>query len=319
MTVVAEAPMSRDEWLSARRKTITATDIAAILGVHPYRTPHQVYLDKHGLEPEIQENGPMRWGSLIEPLIAQEFTRETGLATVQAGFTVCPTCEYFGATPDYLIGDDALLECKTAGQWPGKNFGQEGTDEIPDHYLCQVMWQLMVTGRSVGYLAVLIGGQRFRTFTIERDDELVRRMVFHAHRFWNEYVIAENPPPLSGHLPDTQAVNARFEETTDTVVRATSEIESLIVELGEALEAERQAKLAVQERKNRIAAFLADNQAQVLMTDAGNFTWKPSRRSTTDWQAVAAEIGIPGDVIAKHTEVKFTQPVLRTPFRTDKA
>src|SRR3990167_94652 len=112
-----------------------------------------------------------------------------------------------------------------AGFHAGLNFGPSGTDSIPDHYLCQVMWQLFVTGRTKWYLAVLVNGNSLKQYSGERDDNLIRRMAFHANKFWNEYVVVQNPPPLTGADPDSERVKKENPLATDAVLRATVEIE----------------------------------------------------------------------------------------------
>ena len=50
--------------------------------------------------------------------------------------------------------------------------GEPGTDEIPDYYMTQVQHYLAVTGVKTADVAVLIGGNDFRIYTIEADEEL---------------------------------------------------------------------------------------------------------------------------------------------------
>ncbi|MDP3766551.1 MAG: YqaJ viral recombinase family protein, partial [Dehalococcoidia bacterium] len=66
-------------WLAARRAGIGGTDAAAILGLSPFRTPLDVYLDKTGAaQDERTETQPMRWGKALEPVIAEAVEERIG-------------------------------------------------------------------------------------------------------------------------------------------------------------------------------------------------------------------------------------------------
>ena len=47
-TVVTTAAQGSDEWLDARRNGIGGSDVAAVLGANPWRTPLEVWLSKTG-------------------------------------------------------------------------------------------------------------------------------------------------------------------------------------------------------------------------------------------------------------------------------
>ena len=60
---------SREEWLEKRKQDITASTAGALLGLHPYCTPLQLYLDKTGIAPmDNRDNPAMRRGRLLEPV-----------------------------------------------------------------------------------------------------------------------------------------------------------------------------------------------------------------------------------------------------------
>ena len=94
-----------------------------------------------------------------------------------------------------VVGENAVLECKTANQFLAKEWESE---EIPASYLLQVQHYLEVTGAEKGYIAVLIGGQRFVWKEIPRDDELIRIIVQIEKDFWMEHVEKRIPPALDG-------------------------------------------------------------------------------------------------------------------------
>lgn len=61
------------EQLAKRRTGITSTDIAAICGLNPYKSPMAVYLDKIGKPLEVEQTEGMFWGLALEPLLLQRY------------------------------------------------------------------------------------------------------------------------------------------------------------------------------------------------------------------------------------------------------
>lgn len=315
--------MSREEWLEARRKVVTATDIAAILGVHPYKSAHQVYLDKHGLLPEIDDNEPMWWGRELESKIGDWFTQQTGNQLIKAEFAVDPDEAIFGCTPDYYIEPGGILECKVAGEGAARNFGASETDEVPDHYLCQVMWQMAVTRRKEGRLAVLLPSLRMRTYTFAWDEQLIQHMRFQARKFWHEYVKAELAPPLSGTRSDSEYINDKFKiAEPGKMIVAGYDQDEIAKELAVAIAANNTAEQEVERLKNELKSFMGD--AETLETTSGKFSWKaPS--GYPKYKEVLADIvshyEVDAEILASAKARHMTASERRflTPFRSNKA
>jgi len=180
-----------------RKNYIGGTDIGAILGLSPYKTPLQLWAEKTGKVPaaDLSNNEAVQLGIELEDFVARKFAKITGLAVRRP-----PVSRYqdktnprFGCQVDRLIeGTDDLLEVKTASLRKDKEW--EG-DNIPAFYITQVMWQLMITGRQTGYIAVLIGGQRFLHKKIEADKDLFATMRARADEFLA--MIDNDTPPMA--------------------------------------------------------------------------------------------------------------------------
>ena len=83
--VIAErhTPATREEWLALRRRDVTASQIAALLGVHPYVTPYQLWAEKTGkLIPVQDDNAVLRRGRLLEAVAVQMAAEEMPDAVV---------------------------------------------------------------------------------------------------------------------------------------------------------------------------------------------------------------------------------------------
>lgn len=187
--------LKEDEWLQIRRSGIGGSDIAALCGVNPFSSNVDVYLDKMGLLPK-KENDKMRFGKLLEPVIADEYSRRNN-ANVERCNAILqnPSVPYFLSNLDRVIisQDDSpsgILECK-ATAW-AKAWDDE---TIPDMYYCQGQWYMGTTGLPYLDFAVLISGNvYYQPKRVAFDPDAFSNLCKVADRFWNENVLAKNPP-----------------------------------------------------------------------------------------------------------------------------
>jgi putative phage-type endonuclease len=327
---------SESAWLEARKACITATKVAGILGVHPYETPLTVYQEMTG-QREVEQSEAMELGQAMEPFIAAYYAKRHGLKlgedVVKLDFARHPENPRFGATPDYGIpATSTLLECKWAGIHAARNFGDEESDEIPTHYLCQVQWQMFVTGYTKAILVVLTGFGKLKEFPVKADKGLHQKMAFHARKFLGEYIDGACPPPLTGHTPDTEALLRQHPADNGEVIAASYELEETIAELGRLVIASREQDVEIERLKNEIKAFMGD--AAMLTTDEGKFTWKKtSPKPKTDFQAVADGLltyacMVPDPALirdeyarlmAEHTTTKEGTRTFRMPWKSERA
>ena len=80
--IVDTDTLSREDWLSYRKLGIGGSDVAAIMGISPFATIRDLYNDKLGIEPLIEEES--NWvakevGHRLEDLVAEIFSKKTGL------------------------------------------------------------------------------------------------------------------------------------------------------------------------------------------------------------------------------------------------
>ena len=199
--------MDRETWLAERRKGIGSSDAAAIAGLAPegWGSALSVYLDKLGQLPE-RTTEPMRWGTRLEPAIAAAYQEETGVEISQPAPLIVrhPEHSWMLASPDRLAAD-RIVELKTCSAFHAEQWGEPGTDEVPEHYLVQVQHQLAVTGMDLADVAVLIGGQDFRVYTLFRSEALISRLLEIEAAFW-ERVQQRQPPEPDWSHPNTPAL-----------------------------------------------------------------------------------------------------------------
>lgn len=186
----------RTEWLDQRRRGIGGSDVAAILGLSPYRTPLDVYNDKLGRAPETADNDAMYWGRALEPVIRQRYSDVTGRdVLLPEDMLVHPKNGFMLANLDGFTADRRVFEAKTART--GNGWGEPGSDEVPDAYALQVQHYLAVTGFEVADIAVLIGGSDFRLYHVEADASMQADLIDAEAEFWQRVLTGNEPEPVT--------------------------------------------------------------------------------------------------------------------------
>ena len=199
------------EFMRKRPHGIGGSDIAAVLGLSPFKTPLELWAEKVGHPGALEPQGlHLRFGQHLEPFVASEYDRVTGLHTSEVGSPIFhPKHGFMFASIDRLVTrgpgveafvngrvvTDRLLECKTSGVFSRGEWGAEGTDQVPTAYLLQCAWYMAVSGCSQADIAVLIGNSDFRVFTVKRDMRLEGLMLEQAQRFWYDHILSCEPPP----------------------------------------------------------------------------------------------------------------------------
>lgn len=204
----------REAWLEQRRRGVGGSDVAAIMGLSPYRGAYEVWAEKCGLveAPDISDKPSVMWGNILEPVIGGHYAESHPDSDVRRVNAVCRSIKrpWAQASLDYEVRDPELgwgvLEIKTAGlrssgKWEGG---------VPLFYLTQVAHYLSVTGRPFADVAVLIGGQDYREYRVMRDEEDVRAVDRAVDEFWR-LVEARTEPDVDGSPGEAEALFRRYE------------------------------------------------------------------------------------------------------------
>ena len=163
-----------------RTKFLGGSDVAAILGVSPWRNRVDLWADK--ITPRVEDGqnaAAKRRGHRLEPYILDMIREEHGLEIVRANERyIDKEVPFLAAEIDAEYRDDAgeqNIEIKTVHPFKAKEWGDIGTDSLPLHYIAQVQHGLGVTGRDICKVFALIGDE-LKPYTVTRDDELIRVM-----------------------------------------------------------------------------------------------------------------------------------------------
>jgi putative phage-type endonuclease len=248
------------EQLELRRTGITATEVAAIVGVNPFAGPMDVYLAKTGEQTPDDENEAMRWGSALEPVVLERYARDRGVELTTPGTLRHPTHPELLGTPDaVVVAERRGVEVTTTGAHRAHEWGAPGTDEIPAHYWVQCAVYMAICDADAWDVAVLIGGQDYRVYTVERDRDVEAWLVDSAVRFWRDHVAIENPPPIDGRRSTARFLTDRFPANNGAMRGSDLDCELWADRLRDAREAVAAARALELEAENRLKALIAES------------------------------------------------------------
>ncbi len=255
-----------------RRQGIGGSDAAAALGLSPWKTPYQLWLEKRGEGEPTEDSEPMYWGRALEEAVLARYERDTARQVFgrQERFEK----DFMYATVDGQAcaqGEDKprLIEAKTASSTNG--FGHDGSDEIPKQYLIQVQHNMLVTGLSVCDMPVLFHGSEYRCYTVAADPELQALIVEGERRFWQK--VLDNVAPDVQNILDARS---KYKLSTDKEVEAT---DSLAVKVSQLKTLKERMKVAEAEEKELQLAIMDFMKDSNVLTYEGEtlVTWKAAK------------------------------------------
>ena len=274
------------EWLELRGLAIGGSDVAAIMGLSPWRTPAEVWLEKTGkAEPEDLSDRPyVQRGHDLEDMVAAEYHKRHPDRIVHKVNAICRSIKrpWAQASLDrevcYPTESDqqkrwGVLEIKTARDdrdW------QEG---IPPYYLTQVTHFMSVTGRSFADVFVLFVEQwRYEEFHIERDEEDIEAVNAAVDGFWHDFVETDTMPELVGTDGESKGLAQWHRQSNGEVLESVGpEADLAISEYQDAVAAEKEAKERKSAAGAKLRAIIGD--AKGIVTDVAKVTWSRSESS----------------------------------------
>lgn len=280
----------RAAFLAERKTGIGGSDAAAVLGISQYKTPLKVWLEKTGEEIDISDDERRYWGRALEAPVLKRYEEDTGRVSFQKAMQRDAAQTYVIANPDGvsyarangLPTDPRVVEVKTSSY--RKEWGENGSGDVPPHYMIQAQHYMMVLGLTKTDFPVLFNGREFCIFTVEADQELHKMMRMRYAKFW-QYVESKTPPPVVD-LDDARILYAK---SNPTKREATIEI----VQALDGLKELRKQADAINERADKlrlvIMNFMEDADTLTFGQDT-LVTWKTAKaRETFDSKALKAQ------------------------------
>ena len=252
-----------DEWFEKRRSSIGASEAAAICGLSRWQQPLDVYKNKKGTLPKWEGNEATHRGKLLEPAVINWYHDRVGGTIFNPPLLIHPEHDFMCATPDALwckegIGklpwsyslDYIPVEAKTSGK--REEWGEEGTDDIPQEYVMQAQHQMAVTDTERCDVPVLSHNLSFKLYVVKRNQELIQSIV-EASKEMMERVANNDPPEPDWTHPKTYELIRQVYGVSEGAVQLTEDASELWAE------AERLSK-----ESNRLRHGAELNKAKIL-------------------------------------------------------
>lgn len=183
-----------DEWLQARCGLLTASEFSLIL------TPTLKIADNPKSRAHCWEIAAQRITQYVEPryisdamlrghedeILARDAYSKHFAKVHEVGFVTNSKWGFtLGCSPDGLVGDDGMIECKSRGQkFQVQTIVEHyGNGAIPEDYVLQVQGQMLVTGRKWCDLISYSGGLPMATMRVEADAKTQDAILEAAAKF----------------------------------------------------------------------------------------------------------------------------------------
>lgn len=180
-----------EKWLALRKNKITASDMNVIMGVSKYRTPLQLFNEKHGITKPQEQTESMRRGLELEPMIRDKCEEMLGFK-FEPKVIFHSDISYLMASLDGWNPIGKILEIKTSNHADHETI-KKGL--IPEHYYPQVQMQIECTGLNKNYYCSYFY-EDYQIIEVERDQEYIDKMLIEADKFW-QCLINFTPPPIT--------------------------------------------------------------------------------------------------------------------------
>lgn len=249
--VISDTP----EWLEERRKSLGASEVAAVMGLSPWNTPLDVYKSKQGVDKSFD---PLLAfiGHESEHIIHKWVEEWSGIGVkLKPAFMARSTLQpYLHASFDRVSNDPFMTwQFKTASAYVGHKW----SEGIPTDVRVQVQAEMFVAGTRKAAVVVWIGGREFKLFWELRDDAFINDHMLPAVEAFRAGVEAGIAP-----APTTQAEFAEVWHDSGEEMEAPEELQQRIEQraflLATAKEHEEDAKKITDE----LGAFMLEHNVE---------------------------------------------------------
>lgn len=236
-----------------------------------------VILEKQGkkLIPDLSGIEEVQMGKVMEPTIARLFQDKHRIELKDADYALThPTEPWLRSHFDYISADGRILvECKNYNAGVMQKF-DEDTNLVPAADLAQLIHEAACHNVDEIYLAVLFGGQKFRTFHFNITEQMKEELIKEMAKFWS--FVATNTTPEPDSL---EAAKLIYPTDNGQTLIATQSVEKAVAMLREY-----KAKISHLESESEqielaIRNFMGEKAALVDLGGKTLATWKTAKSS----------------------------------------
>jgi predicted phage-related endonuclease len=176
-----------------------------------------------------------------------------------------------------------IFEAKTASAYKQETW-EEG---VPAPYIMQVQHYMAVTGARKTYIAALVGGNHFFHHVVERDEEMIGKIIAMEKYFWEAHVIGGAEPTPDGSSATTAYFNSKFSSSNGETVELPEEVLPICEEYEKISQQLKELETAKNAAANQIKSYM--KEAEVGTIGDRRITWKSISKSSVDTKRLKEE------------------------------
>lgn len=192
------------EWFAARRRVITASDMAAAIGENIHKSTHMLLMDKCDLtRDKFTGNEATQHGQKYEPVALDLFCKETKKTVFEFGMLTHPYYRFIGGSPDGVCADGSLLEIKCPLYRVPKH-------EVPVYYLSQLQICMEILDSDMCYFVQYVPpelgkkcGEIFDILEVKRSKKWFSEKLPIIREFWKDVLF------YRAHSYELHAIDAK--------------------------------------------------------------------------------------------------------------
>lgn len=273
------------EWFDSRQMRVTASQIAAIMGIDPYRSRDDImrqFVEQYrGIHKPQEQNIAMQYGTQHEQIARLDYIDAVDEEVRECGFFVSDDHDFIGASPDGIVGDNkAVLEIKCPYKY--RNSADIGPPSTG--WLYQAQFQMLVTG--IGFCHFFQwspNGTNLKVLCADKD--LQEQLLFYSKRFIDDFVRIRDDYVLPEIVEVSTEYSKRlideYDEISESIDIAQARKKEIIEELASMTDGNNGIisgkKLTKVERKGNV------NYKQIIDENLPEFDVEPFRSKSTEY------------------------------------
>lgn len=303
-----------------RTTYLGASEIAAVAGIDPYKSPLDIWYRK--CEPETvkaweeekrreessEKQGllPYEVGLALELSVLDAYQKKYSHSLSQEGTIRCKQHVWAAATPDAIANmggaHPIVVQAKCVGRNTRYMWGDpsQGDRAIPSHVMAQVTWEQMCTDLREAHVVALLDPTDITVYEIKYDEELADVLFRIGEHFWTKYVQTKTPPPPTAH--DSDLLTKRFPKPLVETIEPTEEIDYFVHEFFKAQEEKKKWDEKCDYFANHVRARLGEAAA----CHGADYRVSWTERTSTKWKKIAEELHASKEMINTHSSTSRT-------------
>ena len=301
--------MITKEQIEFKKGKLSASQVGAAIGIHPFQTPAGIGMEILGRIPPPEENADMQIGNIMEPTIAKIYMNQEKIEIFEWQKTcIHPIFEWLIAHPDYYKTDEAgkptcLIEIKNVGA--RQRFRWE--NGVPVYVVAQCVLQSLLAGINEVEVVAYFGGSDLEVYPLKITAKQQDALMTKVSLFWFNWIAKNMIPPVCDR--DIELIKTLY-PTADNELELTATA-SVMQDIEE--------YQGWKENRNELDRTIGTLEAKIRLLMGGAstlkapdgtrlFTYRQAKPSAkTDWKSVAQCFESQKNYVSKidkHTKVK---------------